>query len=147
MAGTNSTFHATAFRAAIQSAMTMGIAPTGADAITFCWNPTTTTVAVIDGEGVPFDPGAAITTHTAPAPVSVPCAVQYVDATGDPTPFGSVVAGRVKVTLLDVNYTTVGTADYVLISGNRFLRHHEEPPVGLFNVEIHTIIYIAENEK
>ena len=37
-------------------------------------------------------------------------------------------------------------ADFILIAGDRYLRHHEPPSLGLFDVGVHTIIYIAENE-
>jgi len=146
MAGTNSSFSASAFRAAIRSAMSMGTPPAAADALTFCWNSTDTTSAAKDGEGVPFDPDAVIV-RTVKAPVTKPCAVEYTDASGTPTPFGSIVPSRVRVTLLDEDYAVVKDADYVVIAGDRYVRHHEPPSVGLFSVGVHQIIYAAENES
>jgi hypothetical protein len=146
MAGTNSSFNASAFRAAMRSAMTMGTPPVAADALTFCWNPTNATTSVKDGEGVPFDPAAPVV-RTPRTPVSKPCAVEYIDAAGNPTPFGAIVPSKVRVTLLDEDYTVVKDADFVVISGDRYLRHHEPPSVGLFSVGVHQIIYAAENES
>lgn len=145
MAGTNSSFSATRFRAAIRSVMTMGTPPETGIALKFYWNPGSTTPATKDGEGVPFDP-AAVITRTTRTPVSKPCAVEYVDASGAPTPFGSVVSSHIKVTLLDEDYRVVADADYVVVNGDRYIRHHEPPSFGLFEVGVHQVVYIAENE-
>jgi hypothetical protein len=146
MAGSSNTFNAAAFRTAIRSAMTMGTPPTTADAATFCWNATITSAAAVDGQGLPFDPDAALT-KTIKTPVTVPCAIEFLDASGAPTPLGSVVASKVKAILLDVDYLKVADADYIVISGNKYIRHHEPPSVGLFTVGVHTVIFVAENEK
>lgn len=152
MAGRNSSFSGDAFRTAIRFAMTMGAPPAGriagqsaADGLTFHWNPTATTAATRDGEGVPFDPGAAVT-RTTRRPVSVPCAVEFVDATGDPTPFGVVIPSKVRAVLLDEDYASVKDADFVVIGGDKYIRSHEPPAVGLFDVGVHTIVFVAENE-
>lgn len=146
MAGTNRNFNAAAFRTAIRSVMTMGTPPVAADALTFCWLPRDVVVDHKDGEGVPFDPAATITRSAKP-PVSKPCAVEYIDAQGQPTPFGAIVPSRVRVTLLDDDYKVVGDANYVFIAGDRYMRHHEPPSHGLFTVGVHQIIYVAENES
>lgn len=145
MAGTSNSFNASAFRSAIRSAMTMGTPPAVGDQLAFCWNPTMSSAASKDGEGVPFDPSASIT-RTTPAAVTKPCAVEFVDAAEQPTPFGTVIPSKVKVILLDEDYAAVKTADYVVIAGDKYVRSHEPPSVGLFDVGVHTIIYIAENE-
>jgi hypothetical protein len=145
MAGTSGSFNASAFRSAIRFAMDMGAPPATGDRLTFHWNPTATTVASKDGEGVPFDPAATIT-RTTPPPVTAPCAVEFHDATGEPTPFGVVIPSKVSVVLLDEDYCAVKTADYVVIAGDKYIRSHEPPSVGLFDVGVHTIVYIAENE-
>lgn len=157
MAGTNSSFNAAKFRTAIRFAMAMGTPPSGdaflhgadgrtsADQLTFHWNPTTTTAAVKDGEGVPFDPGATITRAT-PTPVSKPCAVEFLDAANEATPFGVVIPSKVKVILLDEDYAPVKDADYVVIAGDKYVRSHEPPSVGLFDIGVHTIVFAAENE-
>ena len=147
MAGTSKSFNATAFRTAIRAAMTMGTPPAAADALKFYWNPVTTVTATKDGEGIPFDPTATVTRADARS-VSKPCALEYLDATGTghPTPFGSVVPSRVRVTLLDEDYAVVADANFVVIGGDRYIRHHEPPAVGLFSVGVHQIVYIAEND-
>lgn len=145
MAGTNASFNADKFRTAIRFAMTMGAPPAAGDQLSFHWNPTATTAAVKDGEGVPFDPSAAIT-RTTPPPVTKPCAVEFLDAADQPTPFGAVIPSKVTVILLDEDYDAVKDADYVVIGGDKYVRSHEPPSVGLFDVGVHEIVYIAENE-
>lgn len=145
MAGTSKSFNATAFRSAIRSAMAMGAPPDATDALTFCWNPTTTSAASKDGEGIPFDPTAVIN-RTTKTPESKPCAVEFLDAAGNATPFGTIVPAKLRVTLLDEDYTAVADADFVVMGGDRYLRHHEPPTLGLFQVGVHQIIYVAENE-
>lgn len=145
MAGTNSSFNADKFRTAIRFAMTMGAPPAADDQLIFCWNPTVTTAATRDGEGVPFDPAATIT-RTTPTPVTKPCAVEFVDAAGDPTAFGVVIPTKVKVVLLDEDYAAVKTADFVVLGGDKYIRSHEPPATGLFDVGAHTIVFVAENE-
>lgn len=145
MAGTNSSFSADAFRAAIRFAMALGAPPAAGDQLTFHWNPTSTTIASKDGEGVPFDPAASVS-RTTPTPLTKPCAVEFVDASEQPTPFGTVIPSKVRVILLDEDYLAVQTADYVVIAGDKYVRSHEPPSVGLFDVGVHTIVFAAENE-
>lgn len=145
MAGTSSSFNADRFRTAIRYAMDLGTPPVAADALKFYWNAVSTTVATTDGEGVPFDPAATVT-RTTPTPVSKPCAVEYLDAAGEPTGFGVIIPSKVKVTLLDEDYDAVRTADYVVVAGDRYIRQYEPPSYGLFDVGVHQIIYAAENE-
>lgn len=145
MAGTNSSFNADKFRTAIRFAMTLGAPPATSDQLTFHWNPTATTAASKDGEGVPFDPTAAITRITR-TPVTRPCAVEFVDAADEPTAFGLVIPSKLKVTLLDVDYDAVKDADFVVVGGDKYVRSHEPPSLGLFDIGVHSVIYTAENE-
>lgn len=145
MAGTNSSFNADKFRTAIRFAMTLGTPPATGDQLTFHWNPTVTTGAAKDGEGVPFDPAATIT-RSSRAAITKPCAVEFVDAADEPTAFGLVIPSKVKVTLLDEDYNAVKDADFVVITGDKYVRSHEPPSLGLFDVGVHSVIYTAENE-
>lgn len=145
MAGSSSTFNAAAFRTAIRAAMTMGTPPRGVDQLKFYWNPVTTVVGHKDGEGVPFDPHATVSRSPSRV-VSKPCAVEFIDAQGQPTAFGAIVPSRIRVTLLDADYLAIADHDYIVIAGDRYLKHHEIPAVGLFDVGVHQIIYQAENE-
>lgn len=145
MAGTNTSFNAAAFRNSIRFAMNMGTPPAGADQLTFFFNPTRVTSAVRDGEGVPFDPSATVTS-TPRTPVRRPCAVEYLDASDEPTAFGSVLPAKVRVTLLDEDFRAVRDADYIVVSGDRYLRHHVPPAFGLFDVGVYQMVFQAENE-
>lgn len=145
MAGSNPTFKAGQFRSAIRFVFDMAAPPVAADQLRFHFNPTTTSVAARDGDGVPFDPAAAVVVAQRP-PLQRPCLVEYVDAAEDPTAFGTVVPSKLRVTLLDEDYAYVKDADYVMIGGDRYLRHHEPPSYGLFDVGLHTLYFAAENE-
>lgn len=138
-------FDAARFRSAIRFVFTMAEPPSTVDQLVFHWNPTSTSAGPKSGDGVPFNPTQAITTTTPPT-VKRPYLVEYVDAAGEPTPFGKVIPSRVRVWLLDGDYDDVKTADYVVISGDRYERDHEEPSYGLFDVGIHCCTYSAMNE-
>lgn len=144
VAGWNA-FDASQFRNAIHFVMGMAAPVDVNDQVTFHWNPTATTSGTHSGDGVPFDPSAAITSST-PATAQQPYVLEWVDASGEPTAFGEVVPSHVRVWLLDVDYAAVKTADYVVISGDKYVRHLEQPPYGLFDVGIHVINYSAVNE-
>lgn len=146
MAGSSTGFNAAAFRAGIRFAMTMGAPPADADALKFHWNPTVTSSGVMDGDGVPFDPAAPVTRTQTKAPVSRPCAVEFIDAAGEVTAFGVVVPSKVRVTLLDEDYQAVKDADYVVIGGDKYVRDEQPPSYGLFDVGVFQIVYVAENE-
>lgn len=146
MAGTNGGFNAAAFRTGIRFAMTMGAPATAADSLRFFWNPIMTTTAVTDGDRVPFDPAAAITVTQQKAPVTKPCAVEHLDVSGEPTPFGVIVPAKIRVTLLDEDYKAVKDADYVVYGGDKYVRYEQPPPLGLFDATIFQIVYVAENE-
>lgn len=145
MAGSSSSFSATKFRTGIRFAMDMGTPPDAADQIVFYFNPTRATSATRDGEGIPFDPSAVITETPRP-PARRPCAVEYLDASDEPTPFGSVLPAKVRVTLLDEDHQAVKGADYIVVSGDRYLRHHVPPAFGLFDAGIYQMVFLAENE-
>jgi len=145
VAGSSTRFNAAGFRTAIRSVMEMGAPPKVEDRLTFHFDRTTAISGSTDSEGVPFDPAASMEVTTKPD-LRVPCAVEYVNATDEPTRFGVVVPTRLKVTLLDEDYARVKDASSVTMGGDRYLRHAEPPAVGLFNVGVHEMVFVAENE-
>lgn len=139
------TFPAARFRDAIRGVYEMAATPDEQRA-TFCWNPKASTDATADSTGVAFDP-SIVPTVTQKAPVVVPCGVEYVQATDDPSNFGTLLPSRIKITLLDEDYTIVADSDYVMLENEKYTYHHDEPPFGLFQVGIHVLVYEAEGER
>lgn len=145
MAGRNAGFNAGAFRQGVRFAMNMG-APPDADAqATFFFPEQRTAEGSVDADRVPFDPSQRITT-TRRDPVKVPCAIEYFDREGNVTALGQVLPSRAVVTLLDEEYSQVKGCSYVAIGGERFLYRHEEIPRGLFDVGLHTLHFVNEND-
>lgn len=146
MAGTDSGFNSLEFRNAIHQAMHMGAAPDPANQVAFHFPSVLTFNAPADGADVPFDPAATVTS-TAPPPVRVDCAVEYLDAENQPTPFGMLAATRLAITLLDVDYEQVKDASYVVVAGDRYNYRRTEAPAGLFDVGLFVMHFIAESES
>lgn len=147
MAGVDSGFDAAGFREGIHFAMHMGLPPDPDEQITFFFHPTVTNPGsvVVDGANVPFNPAASLTS-TPLDPVKVDCAVEYLDAEGQPTSFGLLAPSRIAVTLLDVDYEQVAGVAYVVAHGDRYNYRRTEPPAGLFDVGLYVMHFTAENE-
>jgi hypothetical protein len=139
-------FNADAFRTAIRFVFEMAEPPEQERAVTFHFADTVAFNGPADGEQVPFDPAETIV-RTTPAPVRRPCDVEFVKASDEPTAFGIVIPAKVKVTLLDVDYEDVKEATFIIVNGDRYLRHYEPPAYGLFDVGLHEMVFIAENER
>lgn len=105
--------------------------------------------STVDQAGVPFNPDVPVQRVT-PAPVRLPCAVEYYDATGQQAQragdLGIVGTSRVKVLLLDDEYERVKEADRVVIDGDVYWYRRTQPPSGLFDVGIYEIWYHSEQE-
>lgn len=138
-------FNGDVFRNAIQFVFEMAEPPEEGLAIMFHFPDVTTVDAPSDGDLVPFDPAERFVRSTR-APVHVPCNVEFASASDEPTAFGSVVPAKVKVLLLDEDYVKVKDASFVVVNGDRYNRQLEEPSFGLFDVGLHTMVFIAENE-
>lgn len=147
MAGTNPEFDADAFRDGILFAMEMGLPVEVEDRPTFHFPPTTTH-ATGHGTGLPFDPSVDYAADE-PAPVQVDCAVAFFGGTGggEATALGHLASTRVEITLLSDEYEQVKGAYRVDIGGDVYRYQFTEPPVGLFNVGVYVMHFIAENER
>jgi hypothetical protein len=146
MAGRFAGFDAADFRENIRFVMNMGAPPAQERQVTFHFTKVTGWSGTVDSDNVPFDPTAQVTTTTGADPVRVPCVVEVADDAGDDTPFGSVIATRIKLTLLDEDYLKVAQSTYVVYDGDKYLRQQTSPPYGLFDVGIHEMIFVAEND-
>lgn len=146
MAGTQRGFRADKFRTAIRFVFDMAAPPETDYQLTFHFTDTISFVGPSDGDSVPFDPAEPITRTTQP-PIQRPCDVEFLRSTDEVTAFGVVVPAKLKVTLLDEDYEDVKAASFVVMGGDRYLRHIEPPSFGLFDVGLHELIFIAENER
>lgn len=150
MAGKGPGFDGRAFRKNIQFVMRMG-APTNADdQATFLFPSQLVYDSPTDGEdtdatGVPFDPSIPVRRVLPPA-VKVPCAVEYRDAEGIVTDFGTITPSRAVITLLDEDYRKVEGCNAVLLAGERFVYQRTEFPSALFDVGLYVLHFTAEND-
>lgn len=141
MAGTQAGFNPDTFRNAIQFVYRMGAPVDPTEQVTFHFEPVVTTSAATDGDGVPFDPTASRQV-TQPTPIVVPCGVETAAGGGeDETAFGDITETRVKVYLLDVDYTQVKDAAYITLGGERLDYLRTEQPSALFDVGLYTMIF------
>lgn len=103
--------------------------------------------APVDQDGVPFDPDVPVRRET-PDPVNVPCAIEYYDDQGQQIgEFGSVAPSRVKVLLLDEEFSQVDGCEKVVIDGDTYWYRRTQPPMGLFDVGIFEVWFHAEQSR
>jgi hypothetical protein len=135
-------FNAATVRAGLRLAMTVGLPPVEADQPTFYFPPTSVTPGVtgeaLDEEGVPFAPSTTVVRST-PAPVQVPCAVEYHDGSGKLENFGVIAASKIVLTLLDEDYDQVEGFLYVVIAGQKYWYRRTENATGLVALGIYTV--------
>jgi hypothetical protein len=146
MAGTNQGFNAAEFRDGIHFAMGMGAPTTATDQVKFYFASTVTPGPSADATGMPFNPALAPTEAT-PEPITVPCAVEYDRQEGEHDRVGFVVPSRLRILLLDVDYQQVKDCSYIVHGGDRYDLRYEEPPIGLFDVGVHTMVFVARGER
>lgn len=138
-------FNGPVFRNAIRFVFEMAAPPLTGDQLMFHFTAAVAFAGFSDGDQVPFNP-AEIVTRTIPPPVSVPCDVEFTPAADTPTAFGTVVPAKIKVLLLDEDYLLVEDASYVVSNGDRYNRQFLPPSFGLFDVGLHEMMFVAENE-
>lgn len=142
MAGSSPDFDAAGFREAMRATMMMGFSTSTPEWPTFYFNPTGYTYppgTLLDETGKPYD-FAVKATPTQAAAISVPCAIEWgsgktvdykIEAVGD-FQYGDMV-----LTLLDVDYALVKTADYVMMGTQKYEIRFLEPQIGLFDVSVY----------
>jgi hypothetical protein len=138
-------FNGDRFRNAIRFVFEMGAPPEDGIGLVFHFSDTVTFTGPSDSNVVPFDPTQAATRETR-TPVTVPCDVEFVSASEQPTAFGGIIPAKLKVLLLDDDYEKVADAIFVVMNGDRYNRQYEEPSFGLFDVGLHTMVFQAEDE-
>ena len=139
-------FKAEQFRNAITSSMEMGLADAEEERIAFVWDGAKTYEY---GGDVPYDlTDQPLSTQVEPDEVYVTCAVEFIPRSGAGigNAFGDLQDPRVVVTVLDVVYPSVATANAVKINGVRYEIDYLGPPVGLFDVTIYQFYCSALDE-
>jgi hypothetical protein len=153
----NAAFSATAFRNGIKTAMQLGLPGTQSERVTFTWE-TEKTYTIADTRSRPYDWTATPATETSaadvPASLTVPVAYEFLDAkasSGD-TRIGDFDSPRLKITVLDDEYTTLtdqnlGLPNGITVDGNKYKIEFWAPPQGLFEVTLYTCYAIAIDES
>lgn len=141
MAGTDLTgaFNSADFRAAIRSTMTMGAAVDPTQQVIFIFSEQAT-YNPEDPDANPYDWKQGPVTDIAERELTVPAAVQYATSTIVGTTIGDFDATRAVLTLLDVDWALVKSADQVKIGGAHYVL--DPPgwiPLALFDVGVYQI--------
>lgn len=133
-------FNAAAFRDGVTFAMTMGLPQDTSQRATFYFQETTSypNGTALDSEGRPFDLTIEPTV-TSPAPVQIPCAVEFVAAWDGSSPVGVFESTKAVITILDTNWPAVEDAIEVSLGGDRYKIAYKEPPLGLFDVTVYRL--------
>lgn len=147
MAGTNSSFSASAFREAIRDTMLMGMPEATAKRVTFRWTEENT-YSTADPGGTPYDPTASPTATTTHADVQIPVAMEFAarPAASTETSMGEFDSTRIILTILDVDWADVEGANEVVIDEATYDVQFVGPPIGLFEVTIYQVYCVARDE-
>ena len=138
MAGSNSGFNRQAFIDGIHVAMTLGAPPAAADQAKFYF-PKTGTSTHRTSDDVPWDPAVARDV-AGKAPVMVPCAVEYAEASDQDTALGISRPTSLRITLLEDDYTKIKGCGYVVFGGDRY-DYRATATFGLFDAGIRTLYF------
>lgn len=146
-------FPAEEFRTNIQQVMLMGMPDDPADRLTFHWDRQRTyDPATVDDD--PLD-------WTETPDTDIPGDWDHEAGTYQPiyalefsarpagstnTPLGEIDTSRLIITLLDVDYEQVKTADYATIKDVRYRIQFAAPEVAMFPVGVHQVYMEAEDQ-
>jgi hypothetical protein len=143
MAGVVDGLNAADFIAQIRLAM--GIGQTD-PAPLFHFAVTQASLSPMDGAGVPFD-ATAIVAGTEVAPVSVPCAIAYLDSAGAVTHLGDLSSPHITVTLLGDDYALVKGFSAVEVAGIRYRYRRTALPEFLGSVSVWNVHCLSEGQS
>ena len=130
----------------LHQAMGFGEPNATADKATFFFPKQEVVADPSDEDGVPFDPSVRPADDSA-TPVTVPCAVEFFDASGASTHVGQIDASRVKITLLDAEWQLVKEFTFMTVGGEKYMRDKIEPPVALGSIDVWTAWAVSEDER
>ncbi len=141
VSGFNPKFPSKKFRDAIIFTMQMGAPNKSEEKVTFLWP-----ASVANTTDRQWDLNAAPTKISKERKLQLDCAVEFVDRVGYGTPFGTFETPRIRITLLGDEYVQVADAPKALLGGNTYSYNFTEPPVALFDVDVYTVHYTADDE-
>lgn len=141
-------FDAEQFRTQIRNTMIMGLPPTEAERPTFRWS-VQREYAIKDDSGNPYNFSSAPLSVEAHEDVQVPCSVEFAarSAAAVSIPIGDIQNSKVVITVLDVDYEVVKSADQIVCNGDLYNIDFVAPSVGLFSVTVYEIHATAYDES
>lgn len=143
-------FDAAKFRDAVSFAMSMGASNEPDSGVIFRFKADKTYTSA-DDTGLPYDWTATPQENPVPADVdvTVPVAMEFVARSSQArdTSMGHIQPSHVELTILDTYIDEVRGADEVLIDGNTYIIVDIAPPVGLFGVDVWSILAQAVDES
>lgn len=101
----------------------------------------------VDSDGVPYDPDERRINIASPKTRTIPCAVEYFDRQGSVESFGLVSPTRIKITILQPEWTLVKDFIFVVANGDKYVRDRIEPVVALGSINVYTAWCVAESER
>ncbi len=153
-------FDESLFRQSIVATMRMGMPQSDEHKIRWYWNRDQTFVPD-DPAGNPYDWTDDPVTDAPGNPTGDPSddglivdyAVEFNSSSGlgagvnnQLTPLGPIDPTRMTVTVFDVDYDRIKTADYAAIGTTRYRIRYAAPPVGLFGVTVHDLYLEADDQ-
>jgi len=101
---------------------------------------------LLDGAGKPLDPDVLVT-QTVPDPVQVDCVVEIVKADAGELPVGRYAPTKAVVTVLGDQYDEIVGCKELQFNGDRYAFGYEPDGVGLFDLDVHTMVFFAMDES
>lgn len=100
----------------------------------------------IDRDGKPLNPEVRMV-EAEDELITVDCAVDIVPADASELPVGTFRPVKAEVTVLDVDYTKIQDCRELAYNGDRYVFGYEPTDSGLFDVDVHTLIFYALDES
>lgn len=148
-------FDEAGFRTAIRETMKMGMPENDAHKLRWFWH-RTQVFEQPDPGGNPYDWTEEANPDLPGNPTDDPAGdgliVDYAfdfngsGAGGQVTPLGPVDPAKITVTLFDVDYDKIKTADYCMIGTTRYTIRFDAAPYALFGVTMHDVLIEAEDQ-
>lgn len=141
-------FDADEFRTQIRNTMIMGLPEDELERPTFRWS-VRRSYAIKDGGGNPYNFSSVPESVEEHEDVQVPVAVEFAARStfASNLPTGQVENSKIIITILDVDYALVDTADQIVCNGDTYNIDFVAPSTGLFSVTVYEIHATAVDES